>query len=112
MADDPVSRAYSMRVARSFDPAGFLYDFERPRLKNADGSFSTEETITVQFGDRYYNVPTIWDGQRLSPDMAIERAAAEIRRGTTFPNFASLQEAEKQAGLRSQWRGRLEQLGY
>ena len=99
-----------LRMSRSFDPAGFPYDFGRPRLQNPNGTFSTEETITVGFGDRYYNIPTIWAGQRVPPEVAVRLAESQMKRGTAFPNFSSLEEAEKQARLRSYWRGLLEKM--
>jgi len=46
---------------------GAAIDMNRPKIENADGSFSTEETITIPRGNRWYNVPTIVNGQRLSP---------------------------------------------
>ena len=92
-------------MARSFDPAGFWYDFRRPKLQNPDGSFSTEETITVGIGNQYFNIPTIWDGRRVSQAEAITRAIEGLRGGGLFPHFATLEEAEKQAKLRSEWRG-------
>lgn len=50
---------------------GAPIDQQRPIIENPDGSFSTEETITVgEPGRGYYNVPTIVDGQRLDPNDA------------------------------------------
>jgi hypothetical protein len=97
------------KVSRAFDPAGFFYDFARPKLKNPDGSFSTEETATVGFGNRQYNIPTIVNGQRVPIGAAVSDARGRMAQGTVFPNFATEDEAVKQAKLRSQWRGLLEQ---
>ncbi len=84
------------------DPAGFPIDINRPALQNPDGSYSTEKTITVGFGDRYYNIPTIWDGVELPSDGAVLMAKDALRRGVQFPNFRSLTEAVTAAPLRSQ----------
>ncbi len=67
------------------DPAGFPIDINRPALQNPDGSYSTEKTITVGFGDRYYNIPTIWDGVELPSDGAVLMAKDALRRGVQFP---------------------------
>lgn len=83
------------------DPAGFPIDTTRPRIENADGSFSTERTITVGFEDRFYNIPTIWDGKELSPEQAIGRARASLKKGETFPNFGNEADAERAAVARS-----------
>lgn len=83
------------------DPAGFPIDLSRPIIKNPDGTFSTEETISVGFGGRTYNIPTIWDGKRVAPEVAVENAKAALRRGEVFPNFATVEEAKAAAPLRS-----------
>lgn len=85
----------------SKDPAGFPIDTSRPRIENSDGSFSTERTITVGFDQRFYNIPTIWDGKQLTPEAAIDRAKKALDKGEVFPNFASSQEAERAAVARS-----------
>ncbi len=109
MKRGPSSEALQ-KVSRSFDPAGFFYDFSRPKLNNGDGSFSTEETATVGMGDRQYNIPTIVNGQRVPIDSAVADAQQQMASGKIFPNFATIDEAERQARLRSQWRGYLEQM--
>lgn len=38
-------------------------DYNRPMLDNKDGSFSTERTITLPFNGKWYNVPTVVNGQ-------------------------------------------------
>lgn len=88
------------------DDAGFQIDSSRPQLKNKDGSVSTERTITVGFDDRYYNIPTIWEGKQVDNPTAIKRARGALAAGKEFPNFASLPEAERQAKARSAAIGR------
>lgn len=70
----------------------------RPVLANEDGTFSTEETITVEVDGRYQNIPTIWDGQRVPEAEAIERAR---RSGQDFPTFDTLPAAEQAARERT-----------
>ena len=93
---------YVMSKARPIDPAGFQIDINRPILQNPDGTHSTEKTITVGFGDRYYNIPTIWGGVEVPKDEAINLAREALRRGVQFPNFRSISEAVTAAPLRSQ----------
>ena len=57
---------------------------------------------------RQYNIPTIVNGRRVPIDVAIAEARRQMASGTVFPNFADVDEAERQAALRSQWRGVLE----
>jgi hypothetical protein len=44
----------------------------KPLVQNEDGSFSTEETITIEQDGRWYNIPTIVNGERVGADKAIE----------------------------------------
>lgn len=81
------------------------WDPKRPKIRNPDGSFSTEETITVGGGpDRpYANIPTIVDGQRINP-----LAAEEMYYNNAlmpFEEYGSLEDALKAAKLRSRFLG-------
>jgi hypothetical protein len=54
---------------------GAPIDTSRPLLKNNDGSYSTERTITITTADttgreRFINIPTIVNGQQLSEEQA------------------------------------------
>lgn len=77
------------------------------RIDNADGSQSTELTVTVPVGDKWANVPSLWmtpEGpQRFDEDqaaaMAQEYSAAT---GESFPSFSSVDEAVSAAKARSQ----------
>ena len=71
----------------------------RPMLPNADGSVSTEKTITVEMDGKHYNIPTIVNGQRLSN----EEAVSAMRAGRNQPVgvFGSAEEAEAAARQRS-----------
>lgn len=70
----------------------------RPVLTNEDGTFSTEETITVEMDGRFMNIPTIWDGKRVPEEEAIEQAR---RSGQDFPTFDTLEAAETAARERT-----------
>ena len=89
------------------DPAGFLIDPNRPILMNEDGSSSSERTVTIEGDGRYFNVPSIINGKRYDTDKqedfekVIENAKSKMRQGWIYPNFESLEEAEQQAGARS-----------
>jgi flagellum-specific peptidoglycan hydrolase FlgJ len=71
-------------------------------IQNPDGSVSTELSITVTEpglnSGRPTNIPTVWDGQRVSDDEAIDNA---IRSGVAFPSFNSIKQAEQAARKRS-----------
>jgi hypothetical protein len=83
------------------DPHGFPIDPSRPIILNPDGSFSTERSQTAQVGRRYYNYPSIWEGQQLDPDAAYRRFIEESNWGRVFPNFETMQGAEAAAVARS-----------
>jgi len=76
-------------------------DRQRPILKNADGSFSTERTITVERDGRWFNVPTIIDGER-HDEREISQRFEDGEDLPTVGEFASLEEAEQAAQSRSQ----------
>jgi len=83
----------------------FAIDLNRPKLKNPDGSFSTEETITIESGGKFYNIPTIVRGVRVNPD-----AAVLMWRGGDNPHvgeFGSMKEAVDSAKQRSGEIGRV-----
>lgn len=60
----------------------FLYQHHLNNLYGAgkvvypDGTISTLDQAVVQGPQGYYSIPTIWEGQQLSPDLAAQRAAA------------------------------------
>lgn len=87
------------------DPHGFAIDTDRPILKEADGRFKTEYSMTERHpeinGGRWSNIPTIWDGKELSHREAMKRAVQEAKKGWVFPNFDTLEEATRAAPIRS-----------
>lgn len=75
----------------------------RPVIDNGDGSFSTERSITVTDprinAGRPTNIPTLWGGQQLSDEQAINAAAAS---GQRFPAYATIPAAERAARAHSE----------
>lgn len=89
-------------------PSQIMPSTGRPMLHNADGSVSTEESITVidarLNNGMPTNIPSIWGGKRTaSDDEAVEFA---LQSGQTFPAFGSLDEAVAAAIARSEALGR------
>jgi uncharacterized protein (TIGR02594 family) len=76
-------------------------DAQKPQIANADGSVSTERTITIEGKDGgWVNIPTIVDGKQLTN----EQAEALYLRGRNAPvgeGFATAQEAAQAAQARS-----------
>jgi hypothetical protein len=65
-----------------------------PAIRNPDGSFSTRLTATVTADDlnagKPTNIPTIWQGRKVSEKEAIRMA---IESGQDFPSFDSIDDA-------------------
>lgn len=74
----------------------------RPIVNNADGSFSTERSITVtdpSLNDgRPTNIPSMWGGRELPQPEAIKQA---LQSGQKFESFGSIDEAVTAAKQRS-----------
>lgn len=66
----------------------------RKVVQNEDGSISTEESITVTIDGRYWVIPTIIDGKRVSDQEAIDYA---IKNKKFLGKFDKLKDAEKYA---------------
>lgn len=83
-------------------------DINRPILENPDGSFSTEESITITDGrlnqGRPTNIPTIVGGRRVSDDEAVNAA---IQSGQRFNSFDTIEAAVSAAQARSQRIGQI-----
>lgn len=73
-----------------------------PALKNSDGSYSTELSITVTNpalnGGRPTNIPSLWGRKVLDEDGAVRAAVASKR---AFSSFGSIDEAVRAAQARS-----------
>jgi hypothetical protein len=100
--------------AQSFDESGFTSHPQtgRPLLYNPDGSFATEESITVTNpalnGGAPTNIPSIWGGQRPPPEFKFGSQEFEdwsvnnaLQSGQQFPAFGSIAEAVRAAQQRS-----------
>jgi len=68
------------------------------RIKNRDGSISTERTITVSTGAGYVNLPSVLNGKQLSDSDAIKRA---FKSGNHSRPYKTIKEAEMAARRRS-----------
>ena len=78
----------------------------RPVLRNSDGTVSTEETITVERGGSFFNVPTIVNGQRVDPAVVQTRFEQGDSSIPHVGQFSSLSEAVSAAQSRSNNLGR------
>ena len=76
----------------------------RPLLDNGDGTFSSEESITVTHPNinngKPTNIPSIWDGRRYDDEEEIVLRA--IASGQYFTSFESIPEAVAAARQRSE----------
>lgn len=75
-------------------------DMNRPKIDNPDGSFSTERTITIEAGGKHFLIPTIVNGQQLTPEQAT--AAWRSGKNNEVGVYNSPEEAEQAAVARSQ----------
>lgn len=82
------------------DRAGNAIDTSRPKIENPDGSFSTEETITIEADGKWVNIPTIVDGKRVGEEQAVELFKSGKNRAVG--EFPTLPEAENAARARSE----------
>lgn len=96
-----------------FDPSGFPIEMDRPVVFE-EGDFEnphTELSITESAedlglpGTGFYNVPSIYGGKIYDPktqfDIIRQNAQQQAATGFRFPNFPSIEEAEKAAQARS-----------
>ena len=75
----------------------------RPIIKNPDGSFSSERTITIGVDGGFLNIPTMFGGKEVSPDEAVEIMRRNNwvdpetgRKMTLFPDEAAALAAASQ----------------
>lgn len=73
-----------------------------PARQNADGSYSTEVSITVTNprlnGGKPTNIPSLWGGKELSEEDSVDAA---LKSGRSFQTFGSIDEAVAAAKARS-----------
>jgi hypothetical protein len=74
---------YQMHLQNLHGPGG---------VDNADGSRSTLYQITAEIGGKTYVLPTVWNGQILQPEQAVQMARQYGL--DKFPTYATEDEAE------------------
>ena len=102
-----------MSEKETLDPSGFPIEMDRPVVFE-EGDFEnphTELSITESAedlglpGTGFYNVPSIYGGKIYDPktqfDIIRQNAQQQAATGFRFPNFPSIEEAEKAAQARS-----------
>lgn len=94
--------------ARLFPPTQGLMPVEKAartkkRIRNPDGSYSSERSITVNTDRGWINLPTIINGVQLSREEARKRA---LKTGNHSRYYNTVEEAVKAAGERSRALGR------
>ena len=86
-------------------------DMARPKIQNPDGTFSTEETITIPRGGKWYNVPTIVNGQRMNPQDVENWFSQGAPNIPHVGEFGSMDEAVTAARRRTDTIGRVRETG-
>ena len=94
------------------DPHGYPVDLRRPIVTDKEG-VHTEVSITEKIGDKYVNLPSVWNGKRLDPRK--DEDYAEIMRnyesektlGWKFPEFKDKKSAVDAAIARSNYIGKV-----
>ena len=90
----------------AFDAQGYPINLQRPIVTDDEG-VHTELSMTDKFGDKFVNMPTIWQGRRYNPDVPAEYNAIlnnyDMARsqGWKFPEFSNVEEAVAAAQERS-----------
>ena len=89
------------KLEKSGDASAKTHD-GYPARKNADGSYSTELSITVTNpklnGGKPTNIPSLWKGKEVDEDTAVENALAS---GKKYDSFSTIPEAVNAAKERS-----------
>lgn len=82
----------------------------KPIINNADGTISTERSITVTVpglnNNRATNIPTIINGQQLPDHLAVEHAVSQAARGAAYESYDSVDLAVAAAKKRSEQLGK------
>jgi hypothetical protein len=101
------------RIAR--DPHGYPIDLTRPIVTDDEG-VHTELSITEKVGDKYVNLPSVWNGKRLDPrkdedySEIMRNYESEKSRGWKFPEFEDEKSAVNAAIARSKHIGRRKEI--
>jgi len=100
--EDPGKKKAEAAPAKSDVPSGAKTHDGYPARKNADGSYSTEVSITVTNpklnGGKPTNIPSLWEGKEVDEETAVEKALAS---GKKYESFSTIPEAVKAAKERS-----------
>lgn len=80
-------------------------DLSRPQIKNADGTFSTEKTITVEMDQKFFLIPTIVDGIERGTEEAVRLFVEGLNNAVGV--FKTASEAEAAAVQRSAFIGKI-----
>ena len=93
---------YSPRKNANGGMAGAMTHDGLPARKNADGSYSTEVSITVTDPrlneGKPTNIPSLWGGKEVDEETAVKNA---IKSGNKYKSFDSINEAVESAKARS-----------
>ena len=77
----------------------------RPQVANDDASMSTERTITIDIGGKWYNIPTMYGGKIVPDDrareIAISNGLVDPETGRAFNAFPTVDDAVSAAQQRS-----------
>ncbi len=84
LAMTPEERALYMRhLGNVTGPGG---------VDHPDGGRSTLYQMSTEIGNKIYNIPTVWDGKIVKPEMALKLAFMEGI--DKFPSYSAADEAE------------------
>lgn len=99
--------AWLAQVGQVDETKGDLTHDGFPVVENADGTFSSEVSITINDPrineGKPTNIPSLWNRKRLDQNAAIEAA---VNSGRTFQSFKTLDAAAAAAAVRSEEKSR------
>lgn len=90
----PAGRAFDTTKAAGMKKPGNVDPWNRPVLKNDDGSYSTTSSMSIGTDQGEVLIPTVVNGKRLSQDQAIARFRST---GENLGTFDTPQNADKYA---------------
>lgn len=108
MANNLLNIVAALRSAKTAsDNQGYPVDLTRPIVTDDEG-VHTELSMTDKLGNKYINMPTIWNGKRYNPDVPAEYGTImqnynqAKQQGWKFPEFENVSDAVAAAKDRSQ----------
>ena len=94
-ADAKAAAANNAKQAETFKYSGNIDIYNRPKVKNKDGSISTVRTSTFSFDDEVVNIPTVSEKGYIMSD---KEAVDEYRKtGKHLGKFKTIEEGVKNA---------------